>query len=120
MKLIRTSSRQQTPTMAFEPSDATYGFPYETPYDVQKQLMDHLYRSFAHGQVTVVESPTGTVRPLVFRRGHAMWLQLKFATRRANHCPSSRRRCRFYAMPRRTLDTRSSPPFARASLLPNR
>ncbi|TNY22679.1 helicase C-terminal domain-containing protein [Rhodotorula diobovata] len=50
--------------MAFEPSDATYGFPYETPYDVQKQLMDHLYRSFAHGQVTVVESPTGTGKSL--------------------------------------------------------
>lgn len=50
--------------MAFEPSDPTYGFPYDAPYDVQKQLMDHLYRSFAASQITVVESPTGTVRPL--------------------------------------------------------
>lgn len=50
--------------MAFAPSDPTYGFPYDAPYDVQKQLMDHLYSAFAASQVTVVESPTGTVRPL--------------------------------------------------------
>lgn len=46
-----------------EPSDPTYGFPF-TPYEQQQQLMDHLYRAMAAGEVTVIESPTGTVRGL--------------------------------------------------------
>lgn len=43
------------------PSHPTYNFPY-TPYGIQQDLMDHLYASISRGQVTVVESPTGTVR----------------------------------------------------------
>lgn len=44
----------------FEPSDPTYGFPF-SPYKQQEELMAHLYRAMATGQVTVIESPTGTV-----------------------------------------------------------
>lgn len=43
-----------------EPSDPTYGFPFK-PYKQQQDLMAHLYRAIAGGQVTVIESPTGTV-----------------------------------------------------------
>ncbi|CDR46824.1 RHTO0S13e02278g1_1 [Rhodotorula toruloides] len=46
-----------------EPSDPTYGFPF-TPYKQQQQLMDHLYRAMASGEVTVIESPTGTGKSL--------------------------------------------------------
>ncbi|GAA5984350.1 hypothetical protein JCM11641_006192 [Rhodosporidiobolus odoratus] len=46
-----------------EPSDASYGFPF-APYEIQQLLMDHLYRAMAQGQVTVVESPTGTGKSL--------------------------------------------------------
>ncbi|BGP24533.1 CHL1 helicase [Rhodotorula toruloides] len=46
-----------------EPLDPTYGFPF-TPYKQQQQLMDHLYRAMASGEVTVIESPTGTGKSL--------------------------------------------------------
>ncbi|GAA6048272.1 hypothetical protein JCM3770_006514 [Rhodotorula araucariae] len=49
--------------MAFQPSDPSYGFPF-TPYSIQKDLMDHLYRAMAAGEVTVIESPTGTGKSL--------------------------------------------------------
>jgi len=54
-----------SPSNSFQPSDPTYGFPFE-PYDIQQQLMDHLYQSLAQGKCTVIESPTGTVRSLFF------------------------------------------------------
>ncbi|GAA6024427.1 hypothetical protein JCM8202_004713 [Rhodotorula sphaerocarpa] len=47
----------------FEPSDPTYGFPF-SPYKQQEELMAHLYRAMATGQVTVIESPTGTGKSL--------------------------------------------------------
>lgn len=56
--------------MAFEPSDPTYGFPFE-PYSIQQDLMTHLYGALAKGEVTVIESPTGTVRPLPSRSWRA-------------------------------------------------
>ncbi|GAA5901538.1 hypothetical protein JCM6882_006307 [Rhodosporidiobolus microsporus] len=46
-----------------EPSDPSYGFPF-VPYEIQQQLMDHLYRAMAAGQCTVIESPTGTGKSL--------------------------------------------------------
>ncbi|ORY92941.1 helicase C-terminal domain-domain-containing protein [Leucosporidium creatinivorum] len=46
-----------------EPSDPTFGFPF-TPYSIQRDLMQHLYSALARGQVTVVESPTGTGKSL--------------------------------------------------------
>ncbi|GJN89219.1 hypothetical protein Rhopal_002198-T1 [Rhodotorula paludigena] len=49
--------------MAFEPSDPTYGFPFE-PYSIQQDLMTHLYGALTKGEVTVIESPTGTGKSL--------------------------------------------------------
>ncbi|TKA54307.1 hypothetical protein B0A53_03400 [Rhodotorula sp. CCFEE 5036] len=46
-----------------EPSDPTYGFPFK-PYKQQQDLIAHLYRAIAGGQVTVIESPTGTGKSL--------------------------------------------------------
>lgn len=37
-------------------------FPFQ-PYDIQLQLMQHLYASIEDRKVTIVESPTGTVWP---------------------------------------------------------
>ena len=36
-------------------------FPYDQPYDIQLNLMQHLYRAIEDKAVAVVESPTGTV-----------------------------------------------------------
>lgn len=36
-------------------------FPYDPPYDIQADLMQHLYKSIEDKKVTIVESPTGTV-----------------------------------------------------------
>lgn len=55
------SPRTRAHTMAAQPRDPTFGFPFE-PYTIQQDLMSHLYSALAAGQVTVVESPTGTVR----------------------------------------------------------
>ena len=37
-------------------------FPYDPPYSIQTDLMKHVYSSIEQRQVTIVESPTGTVR----------------------------------------------------------
>jgi chromosome transmission fidelity protein 1 len=37
-------------------------FPFKTPYEIQVELMKHLYSSIEDRKVTIVESPTGTVR----------------------------------------------------------
>ncbi|CEQ40378.1 SPOSA6832_02011 [Sporobolomyces salmonicolor] len=49
--------------MALQPSDPSYGFPFQ-PYAIQKQLMDHVYGALSAGMCTVVESPTGTGKSL--------------------------------------------------------
>ncbi|BGP16056.1 hypothetical protein JCM10213_006808 [Rhodosporidiobolus nylandii] len=48
--------------MASPPGNNSYGFPF-VPYEIQQQLMDHLYAAYS-GQVTVVESPTGSGKSL--------------------------------------------------------
>jgi hypothetical protein len=37
-------------------------FPYAKPYGIQDELMRHLYSAIENRRVTIVESPTGTVR----------------------------------------------------------
>lgn len=37
-------------------------FPYDPPYSIQTDLMKHVYSSIEQRHVTIVESPTGTVR----------------------------------------------------------
>lgn len=36
-------------------------FPYDKPYDIQLNLMQHLYQAIEDRAIAVVESPTGTV-----------------------------------------------------------
>jgi chromosome transmission fidelity protein 1 len=43
------------------PDDYT-AFPYQRPYNIQFDLMRHLYTAIEQRQVTIIESPTGTVR----------------------------------------------------------
>lgn len=45
-------------------------FPYDPPYSIQTDLMKHIYSSIERRHVTVVESPTGTVRAA--RDGHCL------------------------------------------------
>jgi len=55
-----------TSTMAAAelPTPAAFAFPYAAgPYPIQLALMQHLYWTLEHGQVGLVQSPTGTVRP---------------------------------------------------------
>lgn len=59
-ELFDLTRRAQGSMTGLEPSDPTYGFPFK-PYKQQQDLMAHLYRAIAAGQVTVIESPTGTV-----------------------------------------------------------
>ena len=37
-------------------------FPYDPPYSIQTDIMKHVYSSIEQKHVTIVESPTGTVR----------------------------------------------------------
>jgi hypothetical protein len=47
------------------PPPAFSAFPFERPYDIQDDLMRHLYTAIEKRQVTIIESPTGTVNELV-------------------------------------------------------
>lgn len=59
------------------PSDPRFHFPYPTPYTIQSRLQEHLYRALAKSQVTVIESPTGTVSTSP-ERIRLQWLTLSF------------------------------------------
>lgn len=46
---------------AAEKASRAFGFPYQTAYDIQIQLMQAVFRAIEGGQIGVFESPTGTV-----------------------------------------------------------
>jgi hypothetical protein len=48
-------------SLSLSTPDAFPIFPYDEPYHIQLDLMQHLYRAIEDKAVVVVESPTGTV-----------------------------------------------------------
>ena len=47
-------------TLKLPTPDSFPAFPF-SPYDIQLQLMRHVYASIEDGKVAIMESPTGTV-----------------------------------------------------------
>lgn len=45
-----------------ETPDVFPAFPYDPPYPIQTDLMRHLYDAIESRCISIVESPTGTVR----------------------------------------------------------
>lgn len=58
--------------MSLSTPDEFPAFPYQPPYEIQTDLMRHLYASIEQKQVTIVESPTGTVHSCVMPV-HVCW-----------------------------------------------
>ena len=48
-------------SLTLTPPEVFSAFPYSSPYPIQAELMQHLYKSIEHRKVSIVESPTGTV-----------------------------------------------------------
>ena len=48
-------------SLSLSTPDAFPIFPYDKPYEIQLNLMQHLYSAIEDKAVAVVESPTGTV-----------------------------------------------------------
>ncbi|KAJ3847929.1 helicase C-terminal domain-containing protein [Lentinula lateritia] len=49
-------------------------FPYTPPYNIQAQLMQHLYEAIENRKVTVIESPTGTGKTSSLLCASLTWL----------------------------------------------
>lgn len=60
--------------MAISSEEREFNHPYE-PYDVQKQFMNAVYDCLEHGQVGILESPTGTGKSLSLICGSLTWLR---------------------------------------------
>ncbi|KAH8373151.1 hypothetical protein KR200_005705 [Drosophila serrata] len=66
---------QYTPRQALAtPAAHEFGFPH-TPYEIQEQLMQELFRVLENGQVGIFESPTGTGKSLTLTCGALTWLE---------------------------------------------
>lgn len=66
---------QYTPRQALAtPAPNEFGFPH-TPYEIQEQLMQELFRVLENGQVGIFESPTGTGKSLTLTCGALTWLE---------------------------------------------
>ncbi|KAG5716392.1 ATP-dependent RNA helicase CHL1, partial [Termitomyces sp. T112] len=50
-------------------------FPFSPPYEIQVELMRHLYTSIEQKKVTIVESPTGTGKTLSLLCASLTWLR---------------------------------------------
>ena len=58
---LTTTTMSQTDTLSLvTPSDFP-AFPYSSPYQIQLDLMRHLYSSIEQKKIAIIESPTGTV-----------------------------------------------------------
>jgi hypothetical protein len=44
--------------------DSFPAFPFNPPYSIQVELMRHIYSAIECRQVSIAESPTGTVSPM--------------------------------------------------------
>lgn len=54
-------STMMSVTLELPTPTAFPAFPFNTPYEIQVELMRHLYTSIEQKKVTIIESPTGTV-----------------------------------------------------------
>ncbi|KAG6837605.1 hypothetical protein H0H93_006126 [Arthromyces matolae] len=55
--------------------EAFSAFPFQPPYEIQVELMRHLYSSIEDRKVTIVESPTGTGKTLSLLCASLTWLK---------------------------------------------
>lgn len=60
---LRALTMTDSESLSLATPDTFPAFPYALPYKIQLDLMQHLYNSIEHKKITIVESPTGTVRP---------------------------------------------------------
>ncbi|TFY70336.1 hypothetical protein EVG20_g2668 [Dentipellis fragilis] len=54
--------------------EAFSSFPYDTPYNIQTDLMRHLYSAIELHKVAIIESPTGTGKTLSLLTAALAWL----------------------------------------------
>lgn len=54
-------SKSDGPSLTLPTPDSFPIFPYPEPYNIQLDLMRHLYAAIEGRKIAIVESPTGTV-----------------------------------------------------------
>lgn len=58
---MATSQESAQASLTLSTPDSFPAFPFDTPYSIQVDLMRHIYSAVEHRQVSIAESPTGTV-----------------------------------------------------------